>query len=96
MSLKEKVAAIVGELGMPPDMPAITALAASRGDGRSAWRSCGAKGTGIAPGGRLSADEPSERRVAAVGAFFEEKKLSAASGTFTVAPGIALQSQVAR
>ena len=78
-------------IDMPP-MPAITAaLAASRGDGRS----CGAKGTGIAPElGRLGADEPSERRVAAVGAFFEEKKLSAASGTFTVAPGIALQSQV--
>ena len=63
--------------------------AASRGDGRSAWRSCGAKGTGIAPELRRAADEPSERRVAAVGAFFEEKKLSAASGTFTVDAGIA-------
>ena len=28
MSLKEKVAAIVGELGMPPDMPAIQAISA--------------------------------------------------------------------
>ncbi len=75
-------------------MAAITAaLAASRGDGRS----CGARGTGSGLELRRCADEADEyerRRVAAVGAFFEEKKLSAASGTFTVAPGIALVSQV--
>ena len=88
-----------------PPMPAITAaLAASRthaGDHRRARRlrqsrSCGGRGTGSGLELRRCADEADEyerRRVAAVGAFFEEKKLSAASGTFTVAPGIALQTQ---